>query len=98
MSTAKKLAALQDVYSEQELAEILNQLLTARLEAFRNRLVEYEYDLQTFEERYGIKSAELYEQFESGQRGDVRDFLEWLGIYDHYLRLRGRIERLESVL
>lgn len=98
MSTAEKWAAIQAVYSERELSEALNQLLTARLEAFRSRLIEYEWDLQTFEERYGIKSADLYEQFEAGQRGDAKDFLEWLGIYDHYLRLRERIETIENVL
>jgi hypothetical protein len=98
VTVAKKLAALQEAYSQAELHEILDRLLAGKIAEYRERLAEYEFDLKTFEERYALKSAELYEQFESGQRGDAREFLEWLGIYDHYLRLRGRIERIESVL
>jgi hypothetical protein len=98
VTIAKKLATLQEVYSQTELQGILDKLLTEKITEYRERLSEYEFDLQTFEERYGVKSAELYEQFESGQRGDASEFLEWLGIYDHYLRLCGRIERIESVL
>lgn len=98
VTIAKKLAALQEAYSQNELHEILDRLLSEKIAEYRERLSEYELDLRTFEEMYGVKSAELYEQFESGQRGDAKDFLEWLGIYDHYLRLRSRIERIEGVL
>lgn len=98
MTIAKKLAALQEAYSQTELSEILDRLLAAKIAEYRQHLAEYEIDLQIFEDRYGIESADLYEQFESGRRGDASEFLEWLGIYDHYLRLRGRIERIESVL
>ncbi|MBX3000329.1 MAG: hypothetical protein KF893_17530 [Caldilineaceae bacterium] len=98
MTISKKLAALQEAYSQAELHPILDRLLAEKLAEYRERLSEYEFDLRTFEERYGVKSAELYDQFESGQRGDAKEFLEWLGIYDHYLRLSGRIERIESVL
>ena len=98
MSITAKLEALREAYSEEELEPVLDRLLQTRLEAYRNRLSEYEYDLQAFEERYKVKSADLYEQFEAGQRGDAADYLEWLGVYDHYLRLRHKIERIEQAL
>jgi hypothetical protein len=98
MSTAKKLEALQAAYREDELEMILERLLRPKLEEFRQRLAEYEFDLQGFEAQYQVKSADLYEQFESGQRGDAAEHLEWLGVYDRYIELRDRIERIEQAL
>ncbi len=98
MSVANKVDVLQEVYSAAELNRLLDGLLLTRLEELRHRLSDYEADLAIFETRHGIPSAELYAQFESGRRGNAADYLEWLGLYDHYLRLCARIERVEKVL
>ncbi len=98
MDIANKVDVLLEIYKSAELNRLLNDLLQARLEDLRIRLAEYEADLAIFEGRYGVSSAQLYAEFESGQRGNAAEYMEWLGIYDHYLRLRDRVERVEKAI
>lgn len=98
MDIANKVDVLLEIYNSAELNRLLNDLLLARLEELRVRLSEYEADLAIFERRYGITSAQLYAEFESGQRGNAAEYMEWLGIYDHYLRLRDRVARVEKAI
>lgn len=98
MDIANKVDVLLEIYNSAELNRLLNELLKSRLAELRVRLDDYEADLSIFERRYGVTSAQLYAEFESGQRGNAADYLEWLGIYDHYLRLRDRVERVERAI
>jgi len=65
------------------------------LEDERRRLAEYERDLRAFEDQYEMNSAEMNEKFESGELGDAMDFFEWSGLYEVYLSLRDKIQRIE---
>lgn len=98
MSAVAVFEALRDVYHNDEaLEQSLGKLLQFKLEDERRRLAEYERDLRAFEEQYEMSSAEMNEKFESGELGDAMDFFEWSGLYEIYLYLRDKIERLESV-
>lgn len=98
MSAVAVFEALRDVYHNDEaLEQSLGKLLQFKLEDERRRLSEYERDLRAFEEEYEMSSAEMNEKFESGELGDAMDFFEWSGLYEIYLYLRDKIERLERV-
>jgi len=53
-----------------------------------------EWQLRTFEDRYGLLSEDFYQAMESGQLSEFdddqdphfRDFLEWHGLYKVWLR------------
>ena len=53
-----------------------------------------EWQLRTFEDRYGLRSQDFYEAMESGQLSEFddgedphfHDFLEWHGLYKVWLR------------
>ena len=53
-----------------------------------------EWQLRTFEDRYGLRSQDFYQALESGQLSEFddgedphfRDFLEWHGLYKVWLR------------
>ena len=98
MSTTAVFAALQDAYRDEEtLEQTLGKLLQFKLEDERRRLAEYQRDLRAFEVQYEMGSAEMNEKFESGELGDAMDYFEWSGLYEIYLYLRDKIERLERV-
>ncbi len=98
MTTVAVYEALKDAYhNEDQLKQALGKLLQFKLEDERRRLAEYERDLRIFEEQYEMDSAEMNEKFESGDLGDAMDFFEWSGLYEIYLYLRNKIERLERV-
>lgn len=52
-------------------------------------------DLAEFEERFGMKSADFFAQFERGELGDDMDFIEWASLYQ---MREGVGERLKLLL
>jgi hypothetical protein len=43
--------------------------------------------LQTFEKRYSLKTAEFYTRFLRGEMGDERDFIVWAGLQELLQRM-----------
>ena len=57
-------------------------------------LLEIIWQLAELEQKYDMKSADFIEKFKRGEMGDEMDFIWWASIYDLYLGLRERIERV----
>ena len=61
-------------------------------------MLKIETQLQVFERRYGLKSANFYQLAEQGQlsdldgREDFFEFLEWRGLYKLWLDCRDEYE------
>ncbi|HEX6386052.1 MAG TPA: hypothetical protein VF177_15385 [Anaerolineae bacterium] len=55
-------------------------------------LLRLERELITLEQKYGLSSAEFYNQYQSGKLGDAMDFIQWAGLY----RLHSRLKKLIS--
>lgn len=49
--------------------------------------------LLLFEQKYGMKSQVFYDKFMLGEMGDARDFIQWAGKYEMFLRLEAMIEK-----
>jgi len=61
-------------------------------------LVALAKQLNTYEIKYQMDSAEFFSQYSQGQTSDDEDFVEWAGSYQHYLALRQELEsRLKNV-
>jgi hypothetical protein len=48
--------------------------------------------LVTYEQHYGMASADFFARYQSGELGDAADFVEWAGDYQHYLQLKTALE------
>lgn len=43
-------------------------------------------ELATFEEQYGMATADFYASYQQGAMGDDMDMMDWASLYDMYLR------------
>ena len=58
-----------------------------------NGLVKH---LRDFETQYGMSSAEFFAQFSKGELGDAGDFIVWAGLYETYLDLAPKHDKMRS--
>ncbi len=61
-------------------------------------LVALAKQLNTYEIKYQMDSAEFFSRYSQEQTSDDEDFVEWAGSYQHYLALHQELEnRLKNV-
>jgi hypothetical protein len=98
MTVSEKLQLLQETYMNgKEFGLILDKLLDSTLSEYRLRLARYNQELEQFEQRFGIASAQLYQQFQQGDAGDAIEYFEWTGVYELKRDLLQKIQKLETV-
>jgi hypothetical protein len=96
-SVETKLDLLKEVVADEgNLNLVLDKLLNVISEQHRFLLKRYQANLQDFEVRYGMPSAEFYRKFELGELGDAMDFFEWAGLFELQQNLLEKIHRLET--
>ncbi|GIK41639.1 MAG: hypothetical protein BroJett011_54720 [Chloroflexota bacterium] len=92
-----KLDLLKEIVAdESDFSLVLDKLLNVISEQHRSLLKRYQTDLQDFEARYGMPSAEFYRKFELGELGDAMDSFEWAGLFELQQNLLEKIQRLET--
>jgi hypothetical protein len=93
---------------EQQLAEKVDQLIqffgsedllfTKFIDFHRMRLKgeirRIQKELELYEQRYALTSADFFDQFERGELEDSEDFILWSGIYEMQLTSRKQLEQL----
>lgn len=93
-----KLDLLKEIVAdESDFSLVLDKLLNVISEQHRSLLKRYQSDLQDFETRYGLPSADFYQKYERGELGDAMDFFEWAGLFELQQNLVEKIHRLEAV-
>ena len=65
----------------------------ARLQAEAESLVQH---MRSFEERFGMPSADFYRRFHAGELGDDADMFEWSAFYQMWLSVQARIQALHA--
>ena len=67
------------------------------LDELVHEMNDLEQQMQKFEWKYSIKSAEFYKLVQSGKLEETPEFHEWLGLYKLWMRRHSRyLELLES--
>ena len=68
--------------------ETLDAVLDKLIERKRVELARYQdemrAELDAFEKRYNLTSAEFFEKFERGELGDATDFFDWSATWQMY--------------
>jgi hypothetical protein len=49
--------------------------------------------LSAYESKYNMTSADFFSQYKEGKLGDLKDFVEWAGDYQHYMDLKRKLEQ-----
>jgi hypothetical protein len=99
MTTLEKMEVLKDASVDaDQFGKVLNKLLEATLDQHKVRLTRYTDEMKCFEQRYGMDTADFYQQFQAGLLGDDMDYFEWAGLYELREDLLQKIQRLESAL
>ena len=55
-------------------------------------LIELIRNISVFEVRYKMSSEEFINKYSSGALGDSSDFVEWAGVYHHFIEMRQELE------
>jgi len=55
-------------------------------------------DLTLLEQRYGLDSAEFYEQYRRGEMGDDVEIMRWASKFEIYQEMKGELDDVFSLL
>ncbi len=64
------------------------------LRRLKREIAKMQNELNKFEEKYQICSAEFYGKLENGEFGDEQDFVQWSGIYELQLDSKEQLAKL----
>ncbi|KAF5429873.1 hypothetical protein C5S36_14440 [Candidatus Methanophagaceae archaeon] len=68
--------------------DVVTRTLRFRVEEIKQKLTDIYENLNYFERKYGMKTAEFYTKFVSGALGDDMDFFEWKASKEIYDELK----------
>lgn len=77
-------------------AQTLNKLVDMEISQGRADLAATEKDLQEFEQRFHMSTAEFFAKWQAGETSDELDLVEWASLAQMARRLRERLELLTS--
>ena len=66
---------------------------TARVTDIQQRLMK---QVEEFEDRYGLKTAEFRERYDKGLMGDEMDFVEWSATIDMLANIQKSLDLLQE--
>jgi len=83
-NTAQRLSTLALLYQQGQTSQLmdhtLDKLLAHEAEEARAQLAVLGADLATFEQQYGMDTAEFFRRYQAGQTDDRMDFVEWASL------------------
>ncbi len=74
----------------------LDKILARETERTRELQARLAEQLAEFEERYALKSVDFYARYESGEMGDMMDFVEWSATVEMLRNAQDRLTLLEK--
>ena len=96
----ERMQVLEKLYQQGQSSDVvdlaLEKLFAYDLDTCQRQLGQLEQDLAEFEAVYTVSSAQFYDEFLAGDRGDAMDYVEWASLIEMTHRLRERIALLEE--
>lgn len=78
------------------ISNTLTKMLEYKIQQYDQDIAVLQEDLQKFEKRYAMTSAEFFEKFQKGSLGDEMDFIEWAALYQMHQNLFDKKEELSG--
>jgi hypothetical protein len=97
MSTLQQKIEVMEKVGAGDLADqALLKLIRLHMQKYDKHVAEVQRELEPFEQRYGMSSAECHQRFMAGEMGDSADVMEWMGLYDDVLLYQERLATLRA--
>ena len=77
---AGKMKLLINVFGNNDL--FVDRFIDFHINRLKREITKMQIELDKYETKYKIESAEFYKRFEQGEFGDEKDFMLWSGIYE----------------
>ena len=95
---AHRLEQLANLYRQDYASDIMvrtvDKFLLYEAETCQQQLRQLDTDLAEYEQRYGMTSADFYEQFCKGDTDDRMDYVEWASLFQMAQRLEKQVALL----
>jgi len=73
---------------------MFDKFIEYHINRIKHEIALMQTDLKVYEQKYNMSSDQFYEQFESGQLGDNKDFMLWSGIYEMKMNCNQKLQKL----
>ncbi len=83
---------LNDEYLEKAISKIISYEITKS----QKEVDDLRKDLNKFERRFSMKSADFFEKYTAGKLEDSADFFEWSSLFQMYKRVSERLNILRT--
>jgi hypothetical protein len=91
---------LAELYEKKQVdnltAQTLNKLVDMETSRIRMQLEEIERVMADYERQYGMKTADFFKKYDSGQTDDRMDFVEWASLTQMTDHIRQRLNFLTA--
>lgn len=76
---------------------LVESALHSELKMIKLSLSRTERNLQAFEQKYGMSTADFYRRLTEDELQETLDFIEWAGEYKTLLRLQQKRQALQEI-
>ena len=73
---------------------LFDKFLDYHLKRIKREISRMQFELDKYEAKYKLTTAEFYKKFELGEYGDETDFMLWAGIYELQLDSKNKLAKL----
>lgn len=91
-ATAGKFDDYVSLFGGKEL--MFNEFIRYHISRIKRGIAQMQADLDKYELKYSMKTADFYRQFENGTLGDDNDFMLWAGIYELQTEAKNKLSKL----
>lgn len=76
---------------------LVESAIRSELKMVELSLSRTEHNLQVFEQKYKLKTADFYQRLINDELQETLDFIEWAGEYKTLLRLKQKRQTLQEI-
>jgi hypothetical protein len=89
---AKRIEKYLQFFGNKEI--MFDKFIEYHINRIKREIALMQKDLEEYEQKYNMSSDKFYEQFESGELGDSKDFIVWSGIYEMHMDCNRKLQKL----
>jgi len=94
--TENRLNKLLNIY-DSNYAKLINSMFDYRINELRKGLRTIELDFQFYENKFNMKTADFYDNYEKGifeEQSHINEFMIWSSEYETYLNFQNELKQL----
>lgn len=89
---ANKIQKYVQLFGSKEI--MFDKFIDYHVNRIKREIALMQIDLDHYEKLYNMSSESFFEQFESGQLGDGKEFIIWSGIFEMQMNCKQKLQEL----